>query len=180
MTVLVPIAHDSESLETVTTVNILRRGGLDVTVASIERTRSVRGTREITLTADALFSRLHGKSFEMIVLPGGEQGAAALAAHAGLGALLTSQRLAHRWIAAICAAPALVLAPLGLLDGKQATGYPAFRDALLHYVNQPVVVDGHTITSQGPATATAFGLKLVEALAGEARAREVAAQILAA
>lgn len=180
MSVLMPIAHGSESLETVTTVNILRRGGLAVTVASIEKTKAVRGTREITLTADTLFSRIKAQSFDLIVLPGGEQGAAALGAHAGLAAMLKAQRLAHRWIAAICAAPALVLAPQGLLDGKQATGYPAFRDALLHYVNQPVVVDGHSITSQGPATAPAFALKLVEVLAGEATARRVAEQILVA
>jgi protein deglycase len=179
MTVLVPVAHGSESIETVCIVNVLRRAEIAVTVASIEKTLAVEGTRGVTLTADALFADVAKKDFELIALPGGEKGAAAFAACKPLIEKLTAQRMAHRWYGAICASPALVLSPHGLLDGKQATCYPAFRDKLIHYVNQPVVVDGHCITSQGPATAIAFGLKLVEVLSGADKARAVASQTLA-
>lgn len=179
MNVLVPIAHGSESLETVTLVNVLRRGELQVTLASIEDDRRVRGTREIALLADALFWDVATRDFDAIVLPGGEKGATALSNHAGLMEKLKQQRMAHRWYGGICAAPALALAPHELLDGKKATCYPAFRDRLIHYVDQPVVVDGHCVTSQGPATAVAFGIKLVELLAGPARARSVAEGMLA-
>lgn len=178
--VLVPIAHGSESIETVTIVNVLRRAGITVTLASIERTTTIEATRGVKLVADALYRDVEGQVFDAIVLPGGEAGAAALGADAGLVAKLHAQRVEHRWIGAICAAPALVLAPHGLLDGKQATGYPAFRDALLHYVDQPAVVDGHTVTGQGPASAIAFALMLVDRLAGDARRREIAADLLAA
>ncbi len=179
MNVLVPIAHGSESLETVTLVNVLRRGNLKVTVASIEEERQVRGTRDIALVADALFWDVAARDFDAIVLPGGEQGAIALGQHAGLMDKLKRHRLDHRWYGGICAAPALVLAPHELLDGKKATCYPAFRERLIHFVDQPVVVDGHCVTSQGPATAVAFGLKLVEVLAGAAEARKVADGMLA-
>ncbi|MGH8447313.1 MAG: DJ-1 family glyoxalase III [Solimonas sp.] len=179
MNVLVPIADGSESLETVTLVNVLRRGGVAVTVAATGASRDVRGTRDIALRADALFADVASRDFDAIVLPGGEQGAKALGAHASLIEKLKEQRLAHRWFGGICAAPALALAPHGLLDGKQATCYPAFRDQLLHWVDQPVVADGHCITSQGPATAIAFGLGLLEKLAGSAKRHEVAQALLA-
>lgn len=176
---LVVIAHGSESLETVAAINMLRRGGVKVTVASLEKTRTVKGTRGIALNADSGFAAVARKPFAMIVLPGGELGAKKFARHKTLIEKLRGQRQAKRWTAAICAAPALVLSPHGLLDGKQATCHPAFKSQLLHYVNQPVVVDGHCITAQGPASAVAFGLQLVEALCGMAQRKQVAAAVLA-
>ncbi len=179
MNVLVPIANGSESLETVTIANVLRRADIQVVLASIEDSPAVLGTRGITLTADALYWDVATRTFDAIILPGGEKGASALGAHTGLMEKIKQQRMDHRWYGGICAAPALALAPHELLDGKQATCYPAFRDQLIHYVDQPVVVDGHCITSQGPATAIAFGLRLVELLAGPEVSREVAAAMLA-
>ena len=176
---LVVMADGSESIETVTVINVLRRAGVHVTVASAGKTLAVKASREIVLQADAFLADLAGQLFDLIVLPGGEAGARVLAAVPELATLLHEQRRAHRWTAAICAAPALVLAPLGLLDGKQATGYPAFRDALLHYVDAAVVVDGHSITGQSPAAALAFSLTCVEKLCGETKRREVAAAMLA-
>ncbi|NKF24743.1 DJ-1 family glyoxalase III [Solimonas marina] len=179
MKVLIPIADGSESLETVTMANVLRRGGLAVTVAAIGTQREVSGTRDVRLLADTLFEDVIADDYDAIVLPGGEAGARALGAHAPLIEKLKAQRLAHRWFGGICAAPALALAPHGLLDGKQATCYPAFRDALLHWVDQPVVADGHCLTSQGPATAIAFGLELIEKLSDHATRRQVGEALLA-
>ena len=176
---LVVVAEGSESLEAITIVNVLRRAGAKVTLASIGGALSVMGTRAITLVADCHFADVASQSYDLIVLPGGEVGAAKLAAHAPLIEVLKKQRVEHRWTAAICAAPALVLAAHGLLDGKQATGYPALREQLLHYVNLPVVVDGHTITGQGPASAIAFALMCAEKLCGETKRREVAEALLA-
>lgn len=179
MKVLIPVANGSESLETVALVNVLRRGELHVSLASIGRELQVAATRGITLTADALYSELAGRDFDAIILPGGEDGARALAQCAPLIEQLRRQRLAHRWFGGICAAPALVLAAHGLLDGKQATCYPSFREQLLHWVDQPVVVDGHCITSQGPATAIAFGLELLARLSSPELSRRVAKAMLA-
>lgn len=180
MKVLVPIAYGSESLETVTLVNVLRRAGLRVSVASIEPELVVTGTRDVALTADVLFKDIAALDYDLIALPGGEKGAENLAAHAPLVEKLRTQRMSHKWYAALCASPALVLSPNGLLDGKQATCYPAFKDKLIHYVDQPVVIDGHCITGQGPAAAIPFALKLVEVLCGIDKQKLVAQALLAA
>lgn len=178
MNALIPIAEGSESLEAVTIANILRRGGVEVTIASTGRELTVPATRGIRLVADAFFADVAGKDFDLIVVPGGETGAENLGACAALVDRLRAQRKAKKWYGAICAAPALTLSPHGLLDGKQATCYPAFKDKLLHFVDRPVVVDGHCITSQGPATAIAFSLQLLELLCGQQKSREVGSSML--
>lgn len=178
-TALIVIANGSESLETVTLINLLRRAHVEVTVAAVGDALTVTASRDILLLATVRHADVAHQHFDLIVLPGGEAGAKTLAAHTPLIQQLREQRLAHRWTAAICAAPALVLAAHGLLDGKQATGYPAFREALLHYVDLPVVVDGHTITGQGPASAISFALTCIEKLLGEPHRREVATALLA-
>jgi 4-methyl-5(b-hydroxyethyl)-thiazole monophosphate biosynthesis len=176
--VLLPIAHGSESLETVTIVNVLRRAEIEVTVASIESELTVTGTRGVKLCADRRFVQTLDEKFELIALPGGEKGAGALGRHAPLVERLELQDDKGKWFAAICAAPALVLAAHHFLGGRKATCYPAFKDRLPHYVDEPVVIDNRCVTSQGPATAMAFALKLAELLAGEAKSRQVAAEML--
>ncbi|GAC1621439.1 MAG: protein deglycase YajL [Nevskia sp.] len=176
--VLLAIAHGSESLETVTLINVLRRAEIEVVVASIESELTVTGTRGIKLTADARFLDAREHRYEMIVLPGGEKGADALSRHMPLIEMLEQQNHARRTIAAICAAPALTLAPHHFLVGRRATCHPAFKDRLDPWIDEPVVIDGHLATSQGPATALPFALKLAELLAGAVQRNGVAAAML--
>lgn len=178
-TALIPMAHGSESLETVTIVNVLRRAEIEVTLASIESELTVSGTRGVRLCADKRLLDTLGHHYDLIALPGGEKGAEALNRHAPLIEMLEQQNDAGRWLGAICAAPALVLAPHRLLNGRQATCYPAFKHKLPKYVDKPVVIDGHYVTSQGPATALLFALMLAELLSGAPRSKAVAEALLA-
>jgi 4-methyl-5(b-hydroxyethyl)-thiazole monophosphate biosynthesis len=178
-TALIPVAHGSESLETVTMVNVLRRAEVEVTVASVEAELDVSGTRGVRLHADKRLLDTLGHRYDLIALPGGEKGAEALNRNAPLIEMLQQQDDLKHWLGAICAAPALTLAPHHLLDGRQATCYPAFKARLPRYVDKTVVVDGHIVTSQGPATAMAFALILVELLLGPAKSRGVAEGLLA-
>jgi 4-methyl-5(b-hydroxyethyl)-thiazole monophosphate biosynthesis len=95
--------------------------------------------------------------------------------------LLKEQDKAKRLIAAICAAPAVVLAHHGLLKGHKATCYPSAQDKLpdKSAAGQRVVVDGLLLTSQGPGTALEFVLAIVEALFGAERKKQVAEPMLA-
>ncbi|MBV8062160.1 MAG: DJ-1/PfpI family protein, partial [Nevskia sp.] len=163
----------------VTIVNVLRRAEIEVTLASIESELAVSGTRGLRLHADKRLLDTLGHCYSLIALPGGEKGAEALGRNAPLVEMLHQQNDAKHWLAAICAAPALTLAPQHLLDGRAATCYPAFKAKLPRYVDKPVVVDGHFVTSQGPGTALAFALKLVEVLAGAGKSKEVATALLA-
>jgi len=178
MRALVPIANGVEDIETVTLIDVLRRARIEVTVASIERETLVTCARGCKLTADTTLNEIKKESFDLIAVPGGSAGAAALGKNRALIEMIKANRTARRWYAAICAAPALVFAQNDLLEGKRATCFPSFKDQLPRFIDAPVVVDGHCVTSQGPGTALAFALKLVELTLGEDKARKVAEEMI--
>src|SRR5690242_10295488 len=179
MRVLVPVANGVEDIETVTIIDVLRRAQAEVTVASIERETTITCARGVKIIADTTINDIKKETFELIAVPGGSAGAAALGKNRALVEMIKANRANRRWYAAICAAPALVLAQNDLLEGKRATCYPSFKDQLPRYIEAPVVVDGHLVTSQGPGTALAFALKLVELTMGEEKSRKIAESMIA-
>lgn len=179
--VLVPIADGSEEMEAVIIVDVLRRAGADVCVASVEEGRpEVTASRGVKIAADALVADISGREFDLIVLPGGMPGAARLRDSAALDEVLARHVAEGRLHAAICAAPAVVLQAKGLLENVKATAHPAFSDKLANQaaVGARVVGDGLVVTSRGPGTALEFALYLVERLFGAQRAAEVAAPMV--
>jgi 4-methyl-5(b-hydroxyethyl)-thiazole monophosphate biosynthesis len=173
--VLVPVADGTEEMEAVTIIDVLRRAGANVTVASVDG-GVITASRGVKLAADCLMADCRRMRYDLIALPGGMPGAEHLRDHPLLAELLDHQAREERWLGAICAAPAVVLAHHGLLQGRKATCHPAFVDRLpdRSAVDCRVVVDGHLITSRGPGTALEFALRLVVALYGRDHAEKVA------
>jgi protein deglycase len=178
--VLVPIADGSEEIESVAIIDVLRRAGADVTVASVNDLQ-VTCSRGVRITADVLIADCVEKNYDLIALPGGIPGAENLRDSSVLTEILTKQARDGRYYAALCAAPQVVLAHHGLIGNKKVTGHPLFVDHIMNKsdVDSRVVVDDNLITSRGPGTAIEFALKLVELLYGEEKARETAAPMLA-
>jgi len=177
--VLVPLADGAEEIEAMTIIDVLRRGGADVTVAGVG-SLEITAAHGIRLIADRLISECTDETWDMIALPGGMPGSENLRDSKPLSDLLVKQKEEDRWYAAICAAPAVALAPLGLLTGCHATCYPGFTDQLQGATvsDDRVVVDGRCITSKGPGSAMEFAVTLVSVLFGEAKADEVAGGLL--
>ena len=177
-TALVAVADGTEELEAVTIIDVLRRAQAEVTVASVDEL-NITASHGVKLVADCLIEGCKGKTYDLIVLPGGMPGAEHLRNCAALIEMLKKQKQAGRLYAAICASPAVALAPHGLLDDKQATGYPSMANLPNQTKrNQRVVVDGNCITSQGPGTALEFAIELVRQLFGETKAKQVAEPML--
>jgi 4-methyl-5(b-hydroxyethyl)-thiazole monophosphate biosynthesis len=187
--VLVPLAQGFEEVEAVTPIDYLRRSGLEVVTAAVGETRLVTGSHGISVQADATLAELTAKagdvsrlcrSLDAVLLPGGMPGAANLAASAGVSALLGAMARDGRIVAAICASPAVVLAPLGLLEGRRFTCYPGMEQDLTggHWSEDRVVIDGNLITSRGAGTAAAFAVALIGRLLGEAAGAKVAQAVL--
>jgi 4-methyl-5(b-hydroxyethyl)-thiazole monophosphate biosynthesis len=179
-TVLVPIADGTEELEAVSIIDILRRADAHVTVASVGGIQ-VTASRRTRLVADALIGDCAGQTYDMIACPGGMPGSERLRDSTDLTALLVAQEEAGRFIAAICAAPVVVLQHHGLIAGRRATCHPTVAERLQERsaLTDRVVVDGNLITSRGPGTAIEFGLELVAQLVGREKAREIARAMLA-
>lgn len=167
-TAVVLLANGFEEIEAITPIDILRRSGVDVTIVGVGGLM-IRGSRDISVKADKEIS-LYNELPDAVVVPGGGEGAENLSKTEKVNSLLKEAYKNGKVIAAICAGPATVLLPLGILDGKNATCYPGDEKMLgarAHFKNEKVVVDGNVITSRGPATATAFALAIVEILCGK-------------
>ena len=164
--VLVPLAEGFEELEAVTIIDVLRRAGIDVVVASLASS-PVTGAHGIRLSADTPLGALAEQEFDMIALPGGMPGAEHLKKDGRIAEIIRHLHEKGRPVAAICAAP-MVLAAAGVLEGRRATSYPGFlKDAQgTTVLGDAVVVDRGVITSRGPGTALDFALTLVAELAG--------------
>ena len=180
---LVPIAEGSEEIEAVTIIDVLRRAGVEVTVASVGvgKTKQITAARGTNIVADSFIADCADKAWDLIAIPGGTEGADHLAASEILDQLLRSQAQQGKFYAAICAAPAVVLGSKGLLADKTATSHPRFYQSLIAKevdTESRVVVDGNCITSQGPGTAIDFALELVEQICGIVKREEVASPLV--
>lgn len=182
MRVYVFLADGFEEVEALTPVDLLRRADIDVTTIATGDTMTVTGAHGVKVEADIMLCDGNLPAVDMLVCPGGMPGASNLAANPVLCRMLKEQFEEGRYVAAICAAPAVTLAPLGILNGKQATCYPGFDPQLAQWgathVAERVVTDGNVITANGPSSAIPFALSLIEALKGPEAAQAVAKGIL--
>mmetsp|Transcript_35874 Transcript_35874/g.111061 ORF Transcript_35874/g.111061 Transcript_35874/m.111061 type:complete len:218 (-) Transcript_35874:89-742(-) len=179
--VLVPIADGSEEIETACITDTLTRAGARVTVASVEATTLCTMSRGLKIVADATIDDVEGEGWDLIAIPGGMPGAERLRDSAALDAILRAHAAREAPLAAVCASPAVVLKPKGLLTAR-ATCYPAppFLDALGGAADGDVVTDGHVTTSRGPGTSLVFALALVEQLYGAEAAAKLRGEMLVA
>lgn len=170
------LAAGFEEIEALTVIDVMRRAGMNVQTVSITSALQVRGAHGVTVNADLLYDNTLFSSPEWLVLPGGMPGATNLYEFAPLQGLLRTQAESKEGrIAAICAAPAVVLGQLGLLKGEKATCYPGFEKFIegAEMIDAPVVVSNKFVLGNGPANALPWALTLVS----EARGMEAAAKV---
>ena len=181
MRVVIPLANGVEETEAITIIDVLRRGGIDVTSVSMDESGlDVEGAHQIGLVADACWEDGEVESADMIVLPGGMGGMLALKADPRVLATLQRFNKAGKFIGALCAAP-VVLQEAGILKGRKAVCYPGMEASLpdATFVSGcNVMRDGNVITGTGPATAMEFALAILEMLKGSECKNEIAKGLL--
>ena len=166
---VVVLAEGFEEIEALTPIDVLRRAGLEVTVAGVGGTL-ITGAHKVSVKCDVEVATIENDKFDCIVLPGGMPGAVNLRDSKSVSKLITSIYKANGLVCAICASPAVVLAPLGVLEDKLAVCYPGMEGCApdVTFVGDvPVLQCRNVITSAGPGTASDFVFKIVEALAGK-------------
>lgn len=166
--VMVPLANGFEEIEALTVVDVLRRIGIKVDTVGVVSSMII-GSHGIKIITDKRLAEIEEDEYDAIVLPGGDPGYKNLAKTSKIIEILKKMNSKGKLIAAICASPS-ILAKAGLLEGKRATIYPGMEKELPYPRGDRVVIDGNTITSQGPGTAIEFALAIVEALVGKEKA----------
>ena len=176
--VYVFLAEGFEDVEALIPIDVLRRGGVDVVTVSISEFPLVTSAHGVNIEADMIFEQGDFDDADLLMLPCGMPGSTNLYAHAGLRKALMAQFQAGKKISAICAAPGVVLAPLGILKGKQATCYPGFDQALAEngasYTGDLVTVDGDITTAEGPAAAFPYAYELLSQLVDKQTSDQIA------
>lgn len=181
------LADGFEETEALATADVLRRGGVPVQLVSVSGQFQVTGSHGIRVVADTTFNLFCAEAEELdtsdaLIFPGGLPGAKNLAENEELMELMKEHYAHGGIVAAICAAPGLVVSRIPTLEGKKFTCYDGFEDAPAAkggvYVKAPCVTDGQLITGRGPAFALPFGLAILEKMRGADKAAEISAGLL--
>lgn len=170
------LSDSVEDIEAIAVVDILRRAHIPIQTVSMNSTLEVISSHGICIKADTLFDKEMFHDADYLILPGGST---KLNEYDHLKELLKEHYERGGGIAAICAAP-MVLGGIGLLNGKRATCFPGFEESLSGaiFVDEPVVVDGSTITANGPAAALKFAYTLVEQICSKERVEIIKKQMM--
>ena len=148
-----------EECEGLLCVNILRRAGVEVTIAAVGGEKIVKSARQISVVADALAEELDYTVFDACILPGGIPGVPNLKADATVRRVCRDFAAEGKVVAAICAAPT-ALAAFGVLNGKKATVYPGMDADLTaagaSYTGLPLTIDGSIVTGEALGAAIPF------------------------
>ncbi len=176
--VYVFLADGFEDVEALIPVDVWRRGGLDVTTVSISDFPLVQSAHGVNIEADIMFEQGDFSDADLLFLPGGMPGATNLFEHKGVCKAVVDQALAGKKVAAICASPAVVLAPLGILEDKKATCYPGFEQMLAEnnaeYTGDLYTVADNVTTGEGPAAAFPFAYELLNQLVNKQTSDQIA------
>ena len=124
----------------------------------------------------------HTQPEDVLYLPGGMPGSKKLAQHEELMEILLDHWARGGAVAAICAAPGLVVSQLPGLEGRKFTCFEGFEDALIGkgavYTPESTVTDGNLITGRGAGHAVNFGLAILRYLKGDEAAEKVKAGLM--
>lgn len=161
-------ADGFEEVEALTVLDGLVRAGFEVTKAAVGPSLDVTSSHSVTVRCDAFVQDLTDRVYDVAFAPGGMPGSTNLAQSWPVNEILV-RHVQDRLVAAICAAPAAVLGPLGLLEGKKATCFPGCESYCpsVKFSDDGVVVDGNIITAKSVAYAWPLVFAIVEKLCGK-------------
>lgn len=179
-TALILIADGTEEIEAIVPGDVLQRCGVDVTIAGVGSLEPMGG-HHVPLRAECLLEECGEILFDAVIVPGGGKGAENLHKSDLVSDTIKRHHAAGKIVAAICASPAVVLAPLGIISGKHVTCFPGLERRLpagVIHLESKVAVDGNIVTSRGPGTSFDFAFRIAELLTGAPTALKVRESML--
>lgn len=172
------LAPGVEEIEAMATIDALRRAEIPVTAVAVDTVLQIKGATGQTIVADSLISDIDISDADWLIVPGGVPGAPNLHSSKAVSEMLLEHFRKGGRIASICAGPAVVLAPLGILKGKKATCYPGLGEQINsnggEYVAEKVVTVPNLITSEGPGTTLPFAIEIIRQTKGDKTAEDTA------
>lgn len=181
------LAEGFEDMEALATRDVLLRGGVPVITVSISEDYTVESSHGQQVLADTNWNEIEvmepgTDASDIMIFPGGMPGSRHLAEHAELMEILQDHWERGGAVAAICAAPGLVVSQLPGLEGRRFTCFDGFQDSLIAqgavFTPESTVTDGNLITGRGAGHAVNFGLAILRHLKGEEAVSKVKAGLM--
>ena len=176
---LVFLADGCEMCEALCVVDVLRRAGINTVTAGVTGERVV-SSHSVEIKADVKLEDVKDdEAWDLVFAPGGMPGATNLASSDIVNSIIMDTYNRGKLVSAICASPAVVFGPLGLVKSGKATCYPGCEDFApnVEFLTDGVVVDGNVVTGKSAGWAFDLGLKLIALLLGEDKAEKVMSSI---
>ena len=167
------LADGFEDMEALATCDVLRRAGLQVELVSIKSDTAVTSSHGVDVDAEWVLEDMETvtagvSEADVMIFPGGMPGSKSLASCKKLIQAMKAHYKAGGTLAAICAAPGLVLSQLDDVKGLEFTCFDGFEQPLVDkgavFTPRPAVRSGRIITGRSAGHAVAFALKIVEAI----------------
>ena len=193
--IAVLFAPGFEEIEALTPVDYLRRAKQDVVLVALpvagNSGRMVTSSHDVTVQADKTFEEFSAEDLpDAVFVPGGMPGSKNVASFSPALDLIKRMFEKKKLVAAICAAPVVVLAKTGVLAGLRYTCFPGMNENLSEYCGgddvvavamdgakhcpeEPFVVDGNVITGRAAGAAEQFAMAMVEYLCGKETAAKI-------
>jgi protease I len=157
MKALIISADNFEDSELLVPYYRLKEAGVEVTVASVNRS-VITGKHGYEVAVDITLNEVDPENYAILILPGGKAPAAVRKEPKALE-IARSFFAGSKPVAAICHGPQILISA-GLLKGRRATCYMSVADELKEagglYEDREVVVDANLVTSRQPADLPAF------------------------
>ena len=175
---LVFLADGCEMCEALCVVDVLRRAGINVVTAGVTGERVV-SSHKVEIKADVKLSEVENEEWDLVFAPGGMPGATNLASSSLVNSIILDTYNKGNIVSAICASPAVVFGPLGILNSGKATCYPGCESYApgITFLKDGVVVDGNVVTAKSAGWAFDLGIRLLEMLVDKETAVKVRASI---
>lgn len=177
------LADGFEDMEALATNDVLRRGGVKTQLVSVSDDPFVCSSRGVTIGVESFLSDFDGNhrgtdARDVMIFPGGMPGSKNLAACKPLIKAMRDHYAAGGTLAAICAAPGLVLSQLSDdLSGLEFTCFDGFETYLQEkgakFVPAPAVTSGRVITGRSAGYSISFGLQILDRVKDAATVKEV-------
>lgn len=170
------LADGFEDVEALGTNDVLRRAGIRSELVAVNEEPFVVSSHHITVSVDDCLPFLRPDhagttAQDFLIFPGGMPGSKNLASNKKLVKIMQEHYDAGGSVAAICAAPGLVLSQLNGIEDAVVTCFDGFEKALedkgAAFVPKPAVTSGRIITGRSAGHALEFALEIVKAVKPE-------------
>ena len=153
-----------EDTEAIATLDVLTRGGHEVTCASLMKRNEVKPKLGRTIIVEKTLEDIKLEAFDGVVIPGGPGSFKIMCFHPEINNIISYYADNKKLVSAICAAP-FMIGRLGYLKDKNFTVHPGFEDQVIggtYLREKGVVRDANFITAKSMYYSIAFGLEIDE------------------